>query len=428
MARIFICYRRDDSKHVAGRIYDRLVAEFGQEKVFKDVDSIRPGLDFRQELDSALAEVDVVLVLIGRRWLSMTDASGDRRLHAEEDRVRIEIQYGLEKKNTWVIPLLIDQTPMPKKRELPESISNLAFRHALEVRADPDFHGDVNKLIKAIPQDTGTARRPQPRAASRTKPRPTTRPEPRARRPAPRQIPPEVEFVKIGSGRFNMGSDLAAARERERPTHHVTLTKAFGLSVTPVTVSQFREFVKATDYPTAAESQPSGGSCHWRDPGFQQGPDHPVVCVSWVDAKAYCDWLSGQLGRKLRLPTEAEWEFACSAGNDARWNFGDAEGSLGRHAWFVKNSGNGTRSAGTRQPNRRGLYDMHGNVWEWCQDWYGPYSSAARSNPRGPKTGTYRVLRGGSWIDKAVNTRSAYRCRVKPEQSAFNFGFRVLEA
>src|SRR5262249_22191884 len=152
----------------------------------------------------------------------------------------------------------------------------------------------------------------------------------------------------------------------------------------PVTRGQFRPFVEATGYQTEAETDWKGAwgwdEAHenwvqdpkftWRRPGFDQKDDHPVVNVSWNDASAFCDWIAEKEGVHYRLPTEAEWEYACRAGSKTRYSFGDDDKSLGKYAWYSANSGGKTHQVGAKRANDFRLYDMHGNVWEWCRDWY----------------------------------------------------------
>ncbi len=139
----------------------------------------------------------------------------------------------------------------------------------------------------------------------------------------------------------------------------------------------------------------------------------PVINVNWHDAIAYCEWLSQKSGQIYRLPTEAEWEYACRAGTDTKWSFGDDEKELEKYAWYSKNSESKTHPVGEKLPNPWGLYDMHGNVWEWCEDWY-------------DKDKDTKVLRGGSWNDLAFRTRSSLRLRYYPAYRNFNRGFRLL--
>ncbi len=148
-ANIFICYRRADSENVAGRIYDRLVQHYGKEPIFKDVDSIPLGVDFRTFLDEKVGQCQVLLVVIGNQWVTITDNDGNRRLDDFRDYVRIEIESAL-KRNIPVIPLLVRRSMMPLEEELPSEIKGLAFRNGIQIRPDPDFHNDMERLISAL--------------------------------------------------------------------------------------------------------------------------------------------------------------------------------------------------------------------------------------------------------------------------------------
>ena len=177
---------------------------------------------------------------------------------------------------------------------------------------------------------------------------------------------------------------------------------------------------------------------------FKGSDDLPVEQVSWLDAVLFCNKLSEQEkrtpfyridgtevtiagGNGYRLPTEAEWEYACRAGSTTLYPFGDDVSKLGDHAWYAGNSGRKTHPVGQKRPNAWGLYDMLGNVWEWCQDWYeeGYYGASPPADPPGPSEASCRVFRGGGWGDDAWHCRPAYRSGSTPESRNFHLGFRV---
>ena len=153
--------------------------------------------------------------------------------------------------------------------------------------------------------------------------------------------------------------------------------------------------------------------------------EYPAVGITHHAANKFCEWLSAQTGHFYRLPTEAEWEYACRAGTTTPWHCGGDAAHLQDFGWFADTSDETTHPVGQKQPNAWGLYDMHGNVWEWCSDWYGEYPKGAVSDPRGPKEGSRRVVRGGGWCYEAADCRSAYRYGLDPSRHSFYFGFRV---
>jgi formylglycine-generating enzyme required for sulfatase activity len=190
----------------------------------------------------------------------------------------------------------------------------------------------------------------------------------------------------------------------------VTLTKPFYIGVYEVTNAQWKRVMGTV-------------------PSRWKGADLPVGNVGWDDANEFCRRLSAlpeekQAGRVYRLPTEAEWEYACRAGTTTKWSFGDDESRLGDYAWFDGNSGNGTHPVGKKKPNAWGLFDMHGNVTEWCNDWLGDYAKGAVTDPQGPSQGSHRVYRGGSWLYTAGDCRSAFRWIV-PSLRIGILGFRL---
>jgi formylglycine-generating enzyme required for sulfatase activity len=191
-----------------------------------------------------------------------------------------------------------------------------------------------------------------------------------------------MEFALIPAGEFLMGSDKGKdpeAHDDETPLHRVTISRPFYLGKYAVTQAQWEAVM---------------GS----NPSYFKGRSNPVETVSWDDVQKFIWSLNIQEGNGCyRLPTEAEWEYACRAGTTGVYSYGDDAGSLGHYAWYAGNSGKKPHPVGQKEPNAWGLYDMHGNVWEWVQDWYDDYSSASVTDPKGPASGSYRVLRGGGW-------------------------------
>ena len=246
----------------------------------------------------------------------------------------------------------------------------------------------------------------------------------------------------------------------EYPRHRVRITRPYCLGKTEVTIGQFRAFVEATGYKTEAETDGQGGwgydsvsgKCggrelrfHWKNTGFPQTEEHPVMNVTWNDAVAFCQWLSKKEGKKYRLPTEAEWEYACRAGTTTRYNNGDDPDELPKVGQVNDARGRTTfphvqelditkgeavkftSPVGKLPANRFGLQDMHGNVWEWCSDWFGEdyYAKSPVDDPQGPATGNRRVRRGGAWNSYPLWARSAFRNWNTPWSRCVNLGFRV---
>ena len=216
----------------------------------------------------------------------------------------------------------------------------------------------------------------------------------------------------IPPGTFTMGSDDGYLRSR--PLHQVTLTKPFMLGTHEFTQAQYQKMMGTNQ-------------------SNLKRRNNPVEMVNYDDASEFCRRLSElraekSAGRVYRLPTEAEWEFACRAGTTTKHSFGIDESKIGDYAWVSGNSNKSTHPVGGKQPNAWGLYDMHGNVLEWCSDWYGDYSDRAVTDPTGAGTGSRRVGRGGSWALAPELCRSAYRHRGLPSsRNNFygSFGFRV---
>ena len=301
----------------------------------------------------------------------------------------------------------------------------------------------------------------------------------------------KIRLIQVNPGEFAMGSpdSDADANADEKPQHKVKITRPYWMGMHQVTIGQFSRFVEETGFVTEYEENGEGSygidlstgivgpnpKYNWRNPGFPQSDRHPVVCVSWHDARQYCRWLSKKEGRTYRLPTEAEWEYACRAGSSTRFCSGDPKESVKEVGNVADQSlaakwkwhGGGTQfrpgqslppwaepwndghpftaPVGCFKPNAWGFYDMHGNIGEWCSDWYGEnyYKTSPACDPQGPAEPdvvpiadrapgklprTLRVLRGGVWLDSAVNCRSADRWthRRHPVDSAADIGFRVV--
>ncbi len=236
--------------------------------------------------------------------------------------------------------------------------------------------------------------------------------------------PPVPEgFVLVEAGTFQMGS--TDGDSDERPVRQVTISRSFYMRQYEVTQKQWREVMGT-------------------NPSHFKGDDRPVEQVRWYDAEEYCNRLSRIEGLTpcysgsgdniacdfsadgYRLPTEAEWEYAARGGNKSRGYEYAGSNSAGDVGWHGVNSGGKTHPVGQKRPNELGLYDMIGNVWEWCWDWYGKYSSSSQTDPRGPSSGSHRVLRGGSWNNGTRHLRVAGRHDYTPSRRNYFLGFRLV--
>ena len=214
----------------------------------------------------------------------------------------------------------------------------------------------------------------------------------------------EMEMIYCAPGSFMMGSpEDEEDRDDDETQHKVTLTKGFWLGKYPVTQSQWE-------------------SAMGDNPSWYEGDDNPVNFVSWDDCKEFIKKINSRFNFTARFPTEAEWEYACRAGEEGAYS---GTGDLDDMGWYDENSDGETHPVGEKEPNDWGFYDMHGNVLEWCADWYGSYPTKAVTDPKGPSSGVNRVLRGGYWFDGAGDCRSAYRYNFNPDIGDGRFGFRL---
>ena len=228
-----------------------------------------------------------------------------------------------------------------------------------------------------------------------------------------RHIPAVIQnlianMVRVEGGTFIMGATQeqgSDAESDEKPTHQVTLS-SFSIGKYEVTQEEWEAVM---------------GS----NPSYFKGAKLPVEQVSWNDCQEFIRRLNQMTGKSFRLPTEAEWEFAARGGNRSNHYKYSGSNNLSSVAWYWDNSGSKTHPVGKKSPNELGLYDMSGNVWEWCADWYGDYSSSAQTNPKGPSNGSFRVRRGGGWGSYARRCRVSHRSRLTPSLSYDDLGLRL---
>jgi formylglycine-generating enzyme required for sulfatase activity len=518
MKKVFISYRRHDSRYQARMIYDAFQRALPREHLFMDIDSIPPGADFVEILERWVGECEIMLALIGSGWLHATDPkTRRRRLDNQHDFVRIEIREAL-KRGIPVVLVLLDDAPMPDANDLPDDLKKLVRRQAEFVQFRT-FDEDVARLMRklgmaseAIQAEarsrdaearrqaeapvvfaprrgepggrgsaTGGAAPPAPGTSS-GKPsgvvlRQLTEEERTARAlalaeskvngaeerrltefRAAGRIPMLVgdrnqnqtkwilpgagepfcdfvggpEMVVVPAGSFMMGSPQTEPRlANESPLHKVTIDKPFAVGRHAVTRGQFAAFVMATSHKV------DGADKTWRNPGFPQDDSHPVTCVNWDDAKAYISWLAAATDKAYRFLTEAEWEYSARAGTTTPFWWGSsitpAQANYDGNRVYAPGGmtgeyRKGTVPVGDFKANDWGLYNVHGNVWEWCEDvWHDNYVGAPTDGSAWLQggSGDSRVARGGAWYYHPGGLRSAQR-HVFATYNRLDFvGFRV---
>ncbi len=439
---VFISYRRDGGSELARLLYEALTRR--GYSTFFDVETLRSG-----PFDAALYRriedaVDVVVVL---------PPNSLDRCRNEGDWFRLEIAHALSRKKN-VVPVMMPGFVWPEA--IPNDIAAVRQMNGI-APSHSMFEESVGRLVKLLhswplmrwmryatagciaaailaflmfskgksPNDlpTGPAAVAAPQVAPSSNnatsaevkrtPADATRDvlgrrhavADRLRIPLTKSNSFGMQFNLIPDGVYYMGSDDGDANER--PVHRVELRRPFFLATYETTQNQ---------YETILGENPSGF----------RGQDLPVEMVAWEDAVRFCEELSRRESQRYRLPTEAEWEWACRGGTLAAWSFGDDVGELGRYGWTQENADNITHPVGRKSANPLGLYDMHGNVWEFCSDWYAQYQPDPVADPLGPASGAYRTYRGGSYFFPAHESRSTNRPDRKYPPKGTNLGFRVV--
>jgi formylglycine-generating enzyme required for sulfatase activity len=426
MSQVFISYRRDDSADVAGRIYDRLAQKYGAADVIMDVDSIPLGVDFREFLGEAVGRCRVLLAIIGPQWLDIIIRRRDDPL----DFVRLEIEAALQR-HIPVIPVTVGGAVMPPHVQLPPPLQLLAFRNGLAVRRNPDFHRDVDRLLNSLDrllqaQPPSPPRPQRPSNKTGAKVRGTEQPptSPNQAVALPREITNSIgiKLVLVPRGTYWMGD-----RDSQR---QMTIPRDFCISIHPVTQEQWQT---VTGSNPSYFSRRGGGVSDVKSISTRDLRQFPVERVSWDDVQEFLKRLNTREkdgGLLYRLPSEAEWEFACrgraTSQTECAFDFYFAQPTndlCSEQANFDGNSPVGwvpsrhclkrTTKVGSYSPNRLGLYDMHGNVWEWCEDQFEAESSG-------------RVIRGGSWRNSSSSCRASSRRGYGPSDRLDYLGFRLV--
>jgi formylglycine-generating enzyme required for sulfatase activity len=445
MPNVFISYRREDASGYAQAVYGQLERFLRRDQIFMDVDTIPPGVDFVSNIEQAVAECDVLIALIGKRWMGERE-NGPPRIHDPEDFVHLEIAAALAR-DIRVIPVLVDGASMPSKDQLPRTLQPLVRRNALEL-SNTRFRYDLDRVSEAVRKTIVPARvtikadKQWPRKMwpgglptllivlgivvglwfkwgedkqtekASLSPRKVFRDRLRIGGEGP-------EMVVISAGTFQMGDLQGSGNKDAKPVHFVRNQKPIAVGLYEVTFEDYDRFAKAT------------GRKLSDDNGWGRGR-RPVVKISWKDATDYSEWLSEQTGKRYRLPTEAEWEYAARAGTQTEYWWGNdlIKGMANCDGCGSQWDNTQTASVGSFKPNKFGLYETAGNVWEWVQDcWHENYTGApidgsAWLEASGGNCGQ-RVMRGGSWYSEPVYLRSSYRGGSTADYRGTNIGFRL---
>lgn len=431
MSKIFISYRRADSRKDAGRIYDRLEREFGKENIFKDIDSIKPGKNFPSELRKAVVQCNVQLVIIGQQWLTVKDNQGNYRLQNSDDYVRMEIEAALQRDDCVVIPILVDNAFMPAADDLPPNLHQLALVQAMVVRDDPDFHRDVDKVIKeltnhlkdaSIKTNESLETKPSPFPVTKSVQKPhknqttvsaksvNTNPklELEQLNELTKQILPEpFEWLFIPSG------DVSPEQNKNDPDIDEFLMSKF-----PVTNAQYQVFLDESGYENREYWMDDGWvfkeENEWKRPSDWRKNSkllHPVTGVSYFEASAFCSWLSSKINKSVVIPRDVEWKR--SAQGDTNYKFPWGSSFISKYCNYDNKIYSGKNQQTTlpvtkylgKAESPFGVVDLIGNVWEWCstpgkskpRPLVRPFQSGSYSNSSyHPVLQTY-IIRGGSW-------------------------------
>ena len=341
-----------------------------------DEEDILPGQNWTLEIPNAIRNCDYFIACLSERAIKRQGY-----MH-KEFRMALDIYAEKPPGSIYLIPLKFDDCKVPEI-QLPQLCVNFRHIHWLDYWKS----NGLSRLLKVFGRENSDISSEKSSHADSL----------------------GMEFVYIPPGIFMMGSpENEEGRFNDEFQHEVILTNGFYLQTTEVTQGQWQAVMG-------------------NNPSYFKncGDNCPVESVSWSDVQEFIPKLNRQEDKQYRLPTEAEWEYACRAGSQARFCFGNSDEMLKEYAWFKDNSNMKTHPVAQKKPNNWGLYDMYGNVSEWCQDWYGGYPEESVTDPKGDPKGPYCVLRGGSWRDYGWYLRSALRFRDSPDFRFHFTGFRV---
>ncbi len=463
---IFISYRRDSGFEMANLIAEKL-CNAGY-RVFLDVESIRSG-KFDEQLYKSIEQCQDFIVVLSQNGLD--------RCYNETDWVRQEIIHAMQHGKN-IIPVMLAGFAWPSI--MPIEIEDLAHYQGIDAGNHNYFDASMDKLKSYLKSKC------RKKASYFFIPAAiiigvvliltivglgfyliSSSPPP----PPPTTLSVPENMVYIPGGTFMMGSPTSESERKNDETSHQIIVSDFYIGKREITVEEFHHFVNDTGYQTTAEEEGNGyvlgvdgkpgyhKGFNWLNPGFSQRNSQPVTQVSWYDAVMYCNWLSRQEGVRevyaisrsgnnrdviwntnangYRLPTEAEWEYACRAGMTTPFSTGNnitTEQANYNGNMPYNNNTKGifrekTTDVGIFSPNAWGLYDMHGNVWEWCWDRYGNYDNETLIDPKGTISGSRRIVRGGSWGSPGEDLRSSRRYWTEdPVRRSSYLGFRVVRS
>ena len=446
--KIFLSYRTADMDGQApfyvGKIFQRFSQNYGAGNIIMDMNIVPPGARFDGYVKGMVGQADVVVVIIGPQWAELMR----HRAKEAQDFVRAEVEAALLL-DLPIVPVVVDDTVMPTPSDLPESVEGITGKQRFRLTSGAELNSQLGRLIHHI--DAAVVAIPGAKAvgpAISVRPHREVKPKNRGQTsmiawlggtiiaatviltiatayklPAHKQVPerpdrdPTNDYLNtIGDrmvwclpGTFLMGSpETEVGHSKDEMQHQVTLTQGFWIGAHEITQAQWK-LVMGAEHESYSDAM---------------GTDVPVTQVTWGDAVEFCNKLSQREKRNYQLPTEAQWEYACRAGTTGPNN---VEGlDLNLLAWHEGNSDGKLHLTGQKSRNYWGLQDMHGNVFEWCQDWYHEFGSEPATDPKGPETGEFRVYRGSAFDIGNPYHRSAYRSWNKPDHKAPNLGLRIV--